>query len=237
MGHSPSLPSFSKDTMNEARALRAPDQSRVPGEEDPFWDYFTGIDDAADLNDVSTLFEEDQRLFSRAITKFKADLSQCEVELKNSSDEEKALRPLYSQKEEELKDLQAYLVKTHRNEAELGKQVTVILKDYGILDLNVEANTSMSQLQQILEMIGQLRGEVDQIRGAKVKNLAQAKKIKELEAKLAEVEAEAAEARAGVERMKANADKTIYLRDAKDVQEELREASEQEKRSNDLDKC
>nr|XP_016468121.1 PREDICTED: ATP synthase subunit b-like [Nicotiana tabacum] len=86
----------------------------------------------------------------------------------------------------------------------------------------------MSQLQQKLEMIGQLRGEVDQ-----------AKKIEELEADLAKAGAEAAQAKAEVEKMKVTADKTIavYLRDAEVVQAELREASDREKYSNDLSKC
>ncbi|XP_070009979.1 filament-like plant protein 3 [Nicotiana sylvestris] len=183
-----------------------------------------------------------------AIIKFMAGLSQREVEVKKASDEEKALRLLCSQKEEELKDLRADLAKARKNEDELDKQ-----------------------LQQKLEMIGQLRGEVDQVkadfnrwkenmdqlvadkevalaqlasaetqlRGIKVKNLAQAKKIRELEAKLAEAGAEVAEVGAEVERTKATTDKTIamYLRDAEAVQAELREASDREKQSNDLAKC
>nr|XP_009763102.1 PREDICTED: uncharacterized protein LOC104215055 [Nicotiana sylvestris] len=123
MGYSPSLPTFSKESMNEARALRMPDPSRVLGKEDPFRDCFTGVDDSADLNNASTLFEEAHRLFSRYITKFKAELSQCEAELKKSLDEEKAMRLLCSQKEEELKDFRADLAKARKNEAELDKQL------------------------------------------------------------------------------------------------------------------
>ncbi|XP_019242067.1 PREDICTED: uncharacterized protein LOC109222117 [Nicotiana attenuata] len=129
----------------------------------------------------------------------------------------------------------------------------------------------MSQLQRKLEMIGQLRGEVDrvkvdcnrwkenmdrlaadkeaalaqlasaetQLRSAKVKNLAQVKKIEDLEAKLAEAGAEVAEAKAEVEKTKATTDKTIavYLRDVEFVQAKLREASDREKRVSDLAKC
>ncbi|XP_070020347.1 uncharacterized protein [Nicotiana sylvestris] len=182
------------------------------------------------------------------ITKFKAELIQCEAELKKSLDEKKALRLLCIQKEEELKDLRADLAKAHKNKAELDKQ-----------------------LQQKLELIGQLRGEVDQVkvdynqwkenmdrlptdkevalsqlasaeiqlRGAKLKNLAQAKKIEELEAKFAEIGAEVAEAKAEVKKMKATANKTItvYLKDAEAVQAKLRKASDWEKRVSDLAKC
>nr|XP_009783005.1 PREDICTED: uncharacterized protein LOC104231670 [Nicotiana sylvestris] len=112
----------------------------------------------------------------------------------------------------------------------------MILIEYDLLGPNSEANTSISQLQQKLEMIGQLPGEVDQVkadchrwkesmdqlatdkevitaqlasaetqlRGIKVKGLAQAKKIEE---------------------------------DFVSVQDELREASDREEGSNDLAKC
>nr|XP_016461755.1 PREDICTED: uveal autoantigen with coiled-coil domains and ankyrin repeats-like [Nicotiana tabacum] len=247
IGHSNSLPSYYDEAIKDARALRTPDPSKVL-EEDPFQDCFTRVEDAADLNDASTLFEEAHRLLSRDITKFKAELIQCEAELKKSLDEKKALRLLCIQKEEELKDLRADLAKAHKNKAELDKQ-----------------------LQQKLELIGQLRGEVDQVkvdynqwkenmdrlptdkevalsqlasaeiqlRGAKLKNLAQAKKIEELEAKFAEIGAEVAEAKAEVKKMKATANKTItvYLKDAEAVQAKLRKASDWEKRVSDLAKC
>ncbi|XP_009795779.2 uncharacterized protein [Nicotiana sylvestris] len=241
-----------------------PDLSGVPGEEDPFQDCFTRVDDAADLNDASTLFEEAQRLFSQAFTRFRADLSQCEAELQKTSDEGKSLKLLCSQKDEELKDLRADLAKARKSEAELDKQVTIILKEYGLLDPTVDANTSVSQLQQKLEIIRLLRGEVDQVkadynwwkenmdylamekeaalaklasaetqlRSAKEKNSAQTKRIDELEVKLAEPEAE-------IEKTKITTDKTIvvYFRDAEAAQTELKEASNREKQSNDLDKC
>ncbi|XP_070003758.1 uncharacterized protein [Nicotiana sylvestris] len=99
-----------------------------------------------------------------AIVKFRAELSQCEAELWKVSNEEKALRLLCSQKEEELKDLRAELAKAQTNQAELDEQVTATLIEYGLLGPTSEANTSISQLQQKLEMIGQLRGEIDQVK-------------------------------------------------------------------------
>ncbi|XP_070020302.1 uncharacterized protein [Nicotiana sylvestris] len=200
--------------------------------------------------------------FEEAIVKFRAELSQCEAELRKASGEEKVLRLLCSQKEEELKDLQTELAKAQKNEVEIDEHVTMILTQYGLLGLTLESNNSMSQLQQELEMIWQLRGEVNQVktdchqwkenmdrlatdnevvtsqlassesqlRGIKVKSLAQAKKIEELEADLAKAGAEAAQAKAEVEKMKATTNKTIdvYLRDAEAVQAELREASDRE---------
>ncbi|XP_070003096.1 uncharacterized protein [Nicotiana sylvestris] len=221
IGHYPPLPTYSEEAIREAQDLQMPDPSRVPGEEDPFKDYFTRVDEAADLNDASILFEKAHHFFSRAITRFKA-------ELKKSSDKGKALRLLCSQKEEELKDLRADLAKARQNEVGLDKQVTIILQGYGLLDLTVEANTLVSQLQQKLDMIGQIQGEVDQ-----------AKKIDELEAKLAAIGAEVAETRFEIEKVKATTDKTVavYLKDADAAQMELREASNKEKRISDLAKC
>ncbi|XP_019233922.1 PREDICTED: uncharacterized protein LOC109214462 isoform X2 [Nicotiana attenuata] len=123
IGHSPPLPTYSQECIREARALHMPDLSGVPSEEYPFRDCFIGVDDVADLNDAATLFEEAQRLFSQAFTRFRADLSQCEVELQKTSDEGKALKLLCSQKKEELEDLRADQAKARKNEAELDKQL------------------------------------------------------------------------------------------------------------------
>lgn len=90
-------------------------------------------------------------------------MSQCEAELNKSLGEGKALKLLCSQKEEELKDLRAELAKAREYENELDKQVTIVLKEYGLLIPIVETNTSMSQLQQKVEMIGQLQNEVDRV--------------------------------------------------------------------------
>nr|XP_016455583.1 PREDICTED: pentatricopeptide repeat-containing protein At3g61520, mitochondrial-like [Nicotiana tabacum] len=102
-----------KGEIEDDNALRTPDPSKVL-EEDPFRDFFAEVDDAADLNDASNLFEEAQHLFSWAIIKFRAELSQCEAKLKKASSEEKVLRLLCSQKEQELKDLQADLAKAQK---------------------------------------------------------------------------------------------------------------------------
>nr|XP_009777194.1 PREDICTED: 227 kDa spindle- and centromere-associated protein-like [Nicotiana sylvestris] len=146
---------------------------------------------------------------------FRADLSQCETKLQKTSDEGKALKLFCSQKEEELKDLRADLAKAHKNEAELDKQVIVILKEY-------EKEVSLSKLELVEA----------HLRGAREKSSAKAKRIDELEVKLAEAMAE-------VEMMKVTADKTVdvYLRDAEATQTELREAFDRERQSNNLAKC
>nr|XP_016439341.1 PREDICTED: coiled-coil domain-containing protein 102A-like [Nicotiana tabacum] len=132
-GHLPSLPTFCKEALREAQELKTPD------------------------------IEEAQRLLYRAFAKFRADLSQCETELQRVSEERNALKLLCGQKDKIIKDLQVDLAKAHEEEAELDKQVSILLIKYG-LDPIVEANTSLSQLQQKVEMIELLRGEVDQVK-------------------------------------------------------------------------
>ncbi|XP_070045474.1 uncharacterized protein [Nicotiana tomentosiformis] len=99
----------------------------------------------------------------KAFAKFRTDLSQCETELQKFSEERNALKLLCGQKDKTIKDLQANLAKAHEEEAELDKQVSILLIKYG-LDPTVEANTSLSQLQQKVERIELLRGEVDQVK-------------------------------------------------------------------------
>ncbi|XP_070033106.1 uncharacterized protein [Nicotiana tomentosiformis] len=100
---------------------------------------------------------------SSAFTKFRADLSHCETELQKVSEERNALKLLCGQKDETIKDLQVDLAKAHEEEAELDKQVSILLIKYE-LDATVEANTSLSQLQQKVERIDLLRGEADQVK-------------------------------------------------------------------------
>ncbi|XP_070008473.1 uncharacterized protein [Nicotiana sylvestris] len=165
-------------------------------------------------------------------------------------------------KEEELRDRQADLDQYRKEEAELDEQVTIILKEYG-LDPTVEVNTSISQLQQKLEKIELFREEVDQIkadcdrwkenmdhlaaekevaldklssaevqlRGIIEKNSAQAKRVEELEPALAEAKAEAEETKIATDKSI-----TVYLADVEAAQTQLREASDRERRSNDMAK-
>ncbi|OIS98517.1 cytochrome p450 82a3 [Nicotiana attenuata] len=107
---------------------------------------------------------------------------------------------------------------TRKNEAELDKQVTVILTEYGLLGLTVDRvkadchrwKENMDRLAADKEAaLSQQASAETQLRGIKVKNLAQAKKIEELEANLAKAGVEVAEAKAEVKKTKATTDKTI----------------------------
>ncbi|XP_019248577.1 PREDICTED: inner centromere protein B-like [Nicotiana attenuata] len=232
-GHSLSLPSYSEEATEDANALRMPDPSKVL-EEDPFQGCFAGVEDTSDLNDVSTIFEKAQHLLSQAKVKFRAELSQCEAELRKVSGEEKALRILCSQKEEELKDLQAKLAKARKNEAEPDEQL------WGEVD-QVKADChrwkkNIDQLAADKEAItAQLTSAETQLRGIKAKGLAQARKIEELEVELARARAEAAQTKAEVEKTKATADKAIAVETLEeihargfDLTEEIAEAKAQE---------
>ncbi|XP_070015757.1 uncharacterized protein [Nicotiana sylvestris] len=258
-GHSLSFSAFSEDAIRDAQNLKTSELGGVPSENDLFQGCFAGVD-KADPVDVSSIFEEAQRLCS--IVNFL-----WHSKLRRASNEEKNLRLLLDKKEEELKHLRSELTKAREYESELEKQVTSVLKKYGLPLPSSEANTSMSQLQQKLDMIGQLRGEVDQVqagcnnwkakmdtlvvakndalakvsalevqlRNAQGINLVQAGRIAELEAGLAKAKDEGVEVRAEAREIQAKADRTvtIYLKDATDAQMELRGSSDQEKRSND----
>ncbi|XP_019228013.1 PREDICTED: uncharacterized protein LOC109209240 [Nicotiana attenuata] len=97
---------YFEGAIEEANAMRMPDPNKAI--EDDFQGCYIGIEDANDFNDASSIFEEAQRLLSRA------ELSQCETELQKVSGEEKALRLLCSQKEEEFKDLRTALAKAQK---------------------------------------------------------------------------------------------------------------------------
>ncbi|XP_070040816.1 uncharacterized protein [Nicotiana tomentosiformis] len=189
---------------------------------------------------------------SSAISKFRADLIQCEVELQKVSGERDALRLLCDQKDEVIKDLQADLAKAREEEAELDKQVSLVLLEYGF-DPTVEANLSLSQLQQKVEKIGFLREEVDQIKvecdrwKETINRLAaeketilaklssanvQLRRVKQkgsAQAKrIEDLETRLAEAKADIESSKVMVDKSIavYRADAEAAQMEAREAAD-----------
>nr|XP_033515060.1 uncharacterized protein LOC117279611 [Nicotiana tomentosiformis] len=100
VGHFPSLPTFSEEALREARELKTPDMGGGSNVGDPFRDCFTGFDDASYISDAYIFLEEAQRFISRAFRKFRADLSQCEVELQKVSGERYALKLLCGQKDE-----------------------------------------------------------------------------------------------------------------------------------------
>ncbi|XP_070035079.1 uncharacterized protein [Nicotiana tomentosiformis] len=261
--HLPSLLTFSDEALREARELKTPNIGGGSSVGDPFRDCFTGVDDTSDIGDASILLEEAQRLLSRAFAKFRADLSQCETELQKVSEERNALKLLCGQKDETIKDLQADLAKAHEEEAELDKQVSILLIKYG-LDPTVEANTSLSQLQQKVERIELLRGEVDQVKAdcdrwkENMDRLAAEKEttlaklssaevqlwgIKEKSSaqakRIEKLETGLAKAKAEIEKTKVMADKSIsmYRANAEAAQIQLKEAYDREQLIIDSAKC
>nr|XP_016440166.1 PREDICTED: intracellular protein transport protein USO1-like [Nicotiana tabacum] len=141
--------SLDVDAVRDAQNLKTSKLGGVPSENNLCQSCFAGVDEAnpADVFD-----------------KIKTELHHCEAELRRASNEEKTLRLLLDKKEEELKHLRPELTKAREYENELEKQVTFVLKKYGLPLPSLEAHTSISQLQQKLDMTGQLRGEVDQVR-------------------------------------------------------------------------
>ncbi|XP_070042899.1 uncharacterized protein [Nicotiana tomentosiformis] len=263
VGHLPSLPTFSEEALREARELKTLDMGGGSSVGDPFWDCFAGDDDASDINDASILLEEAQHFISRDLSKFQANLSQCEAEFQKVLGERDALKLLCGQKEEVIKDLQADLAKAREEEAELDKQASIVLLEYGF-DPTVKADPSLSQLQQKVEKIGLLRGEVDQIKAecdrwkATMDSLAAEKetilaKLLSVDVQLRgvkqkslaqarrieELETGLAEAKAEIESSKVMADKSmpVYRADAEAAQMQLREAFDREQRVTDLEKC
>ncbi|XP_070051528.1 KNR4/SMI1 homolog isoform X2 [Nicotiana tomentosiformis] len=228
VGHLPSLPTFSEEALKEARELKTPYMGGCSSVGDPFRDCFTGVDDASDISDASLLLEEAQRFISRAISRFRVDLSQCEVELQKVSGERDALRLLCSQNDEAIKDHQANLAKAREEETELDKQQKV----EKIWLLREEVDQIKAECDRWKETIDRLAAEKEtilakllsadvQLRSVKQKGLAQAKRIEELETRLVEAKAE-------VESSKVLADKSIAVdrADAEAAQMEAREAAD-----------
>ncbi|XP_019223775.1 PREDICTED: uncharacterized protein LOC109205517 [Nicotiana attenuata] len=156
-GHSLLLPTYSEGSIEESNAMPKPDPNKVI-KDDLFQGCFAEIEDANDFNDASSLFKKAQCLLIRNRDEPMRGRAQ------KVSGKKKALRLLCSQREEELKDLRTALAKPQKSESELDEQVTAILSKFGLLGPTSEANTLISQLQQKLDMIGQLRGEVDRVR-------------------------------------------------------------------------
>ncbi|XP_070053168.1 uncharacterized protein [Nicotiana tomentosiformis] len=141
--YSPSLPTFSEEELKEARELKTPDVGKGSSAGDPFRDCFTIVGDASDIGDAFLLLEEAQRFITRvtillylvslffsefdlcsfptvqAISRFRVDFGQCEVELQKVSGERDALRLLCNQKDEAIKDLQADLARLVKKEPSL----------------------------------------------------------------------------------------------------------------------
>ncbi|XP_016492516.1 uncharacterized protein LOC107812015 [Nicotiana tabacum] len=112
IGDSSTLPSFSKGAIREAQALGALEVDRSHEGEDPFRDLFTGVEDVAGPSDMSGLFCEVQQALNRvaavhreACSQSGAELRRYEADLRQVTEERNALRLLFEQRKDEIKDL------------------------------------------------------------------------------------------------------------------------------------
>ncbi|XP_070049247.1 kinesin-like protein KIN-14N [Nicotiana tomentosiformis] len=228
--HLPSFPTFSEEALREAQELKTPDINGDSSVRDPFRDCFTRVDDASDIGDAFILLEEAQRLLSRAFAKFRADLSQCETELQKVSEERNALKLLCGQKDETIKDLQVDLAKAHEEEAELDKQQKVEM----IEQLRGEVDQRKADCDRWKENMDRLAAEkgttLDKMSSAEVQLRGVKEKSSAQAKRIEELETGFAKAKAEIQKTKVMADKSIamYRADAEAAQMQLREASDRE---------
>nr|XP_009608119.1 uncharacterized protein LOC104102177 [Nicotiana tomentosiformis] len=100
IGGSPMLPSFSEEMVQEARALKTLSIEGVHGREDPFYDYFTGVEDATGLSDLKvsrkdpgealSLFNVAQQALNRKKKTALSQLSSAESELRGMKEKSSA---------------------------------------------------------------------------------------------------------------------------------------------------
>ncbi|XP_070013110.1 WEB family protein At1g12150-like [Nicotiana sylvestris] len=137
------------------------------------------------------VFDEAHRILNQ--------LNQCEADLKRLTEVRDALKCLYVQKEEELKDLRAELAKARKEEAELDDQLQKKLERIELLRGEVDQvkanydrwkeNLDRLAVEKEAALVKLMSAEV-QLHGSKEKGSSQAKRIEELEAKLVEAKAE-----------------------------------------------
>ncbi|XP_070020778.1 uncharacterized protein [Nicotiana sylvestris] len=196
--------------------------------EDIFRGCLVGVDDISDL-DAKIIFDEAQQLLNKAVTlyweafnKSRAQLNRCEADLKRLTKERDALKCLYVQKEEEIRDFRAELTKAHREQTDLIEQVQQ--KAEKIEQLRGEAEVKETETLGWKQNMDRLASEKEttqaqlslferQLQIMKEESLARAKKIKELETRL---DAEFAKAASVAKKAKANTEVVmdVYRDDA-----------------------
>ncbi|XP_019258424.1 PREDICTED: uncharacterized protein LOC109236682 [Nicotiana attenuata] len=192
------LPTFFEGKIQEAHAMGTPNVGMAHEGEDLFHDCFTGVEDASDLGDASSIFNEAHRLLSKALmlhreafSKSWAELNRCEADLKRLTKERNALKLLSGQKEEEIKFLRAELATTHEEQTDLIEQVPHRVEK--IEQLREEANMMRAETLGWKQNMDHLASEKEtaraqpssaerQLQSMKEESSAQAKKMKELEA-------------------------------------------------------
>ncbi|XP_019245158.1 PREDICTED: microtubule-associated protein futsch-like [Nicotiana attenuata] len=152
-----------------------------------------------------------------AFSKSRAELKRCEDDLKRLTEERDALKLLYVQKEEEVRDLRAELAITHKGQTNLIEQVQQ--KAEKIEQLREEAEMKEAETLGWKQSMDRLASEKDtaraqlssterQIQSMKEESLARAKKIEELKTRLA---ADLAKAASEAKRVKADAEAIVAV--------------------------
>ncbi|XP_070018250.1 uncharacterized protein [Nicotiana sylvestris] len=164
---------------------------------DIFHECFVGVEDVSDLDPLMAT-----KLYWEVFKKSQAELSRCEADLKKLIEEIEALKRLYVQKEEELRNLQAELALDHKKGDELDKKKETLLDQLALVKC--------------------------ELRNSKGENLARSQKIDELEAKSAadlakaksEAEAFVASYRADTEASNIRAQEISIATEAKALEDE-----------------
>ncbi|XP_019232390.1 PREDICTED: uncharacterized protein LOC109213091 [Nicotiana attenuata] len=212
--------------------------------EDLFRGYW--VEDAANMIEASSLFDEAQQALSRALFKeafsiSRTELSRCEADLQRLTEERNSLKLLCGKKKE-TKGLRAELATAHKEQTDLIEKVMKILE--------AQCSTKAKKIEQLREEVNMMRAKTlgwkqnmdrfasekdaaraqlssaeSQLQGMKEESSAQAKKIEELEARLA---AELAKVKSEAEKVKADAEAivAVYQSDAEAAQAQARESSE-----------
>ncbi|XP_070022197.1 uncharacterized protein [Nicotiana sylvestris] len=124
------------------------------GEDDPFKDYFVGVDEDTDreapiaLEEAERLQKHVRKLYDRAFSKLQDELSCHEVELEKLTSELNESKASSARKEEELNELRSSLEGVHQERTDFAEQDEVAAKDTEILELKRqnEAVTSEKDL-------------------------------------------------------------------------------------------
>ncbi|XP_019236453.1 PREDICTED: cilia- and flagella-associated protein 58-like [Nicotiana attenuata] len=198
-------------------------------------DYPRKVLESSEAEDVYRRDEQSVvTLHQETFSKSRAELNRCEADLKRLTEERDALKLLYVQKGEEIRDLRAELAIAHKEQTDLIEQVRQ--KAEKIEQLCEEAKMKEAETFGWKQNMDHLASKKDtaraqlssverQLQSMKEESLARAKKIEELKTRLA---AELAKAASEAERVKANAEAVVavYRADAEVANARAKEISD-----------
>ncbi|XP_070048732.1 uncharacterized protein [Nicotiana tomentosiformis] len=180
---------ISEGTIREAQALGTLEVDGSHEGEDPFRDLFTGIEDVAGPSDASGLFHEAATVHREACSRSRAELRRYKADLRRVTEEKNALKLLFGQRGEEIKDLRAELSKAHQDQTDLTEQqklevVGKLRKEVDVIKAeSLEWKEGMDHLATEKDAAqAQLLSAEGQLQGLKEKSSVQVRNIEELEA-------------------------------------------------------